>query len=93
MRTPDTNRGAAVDPVALGLAALAWTLGDPARAARLLAVTGLEPEDLRARAMDPHVLGAVFAFLEAYQPDLTACAEALEVSPETLVDAHRRLDA
>ena len=95
MRSPDTNRRAPAgdDAVALALSALVWTLGDATRAERLLAVTGLAPDDLRARAADPAVLGAVLAFLEGYEPDLVACADALEVKPEALVGAHQALDA
>ncbi|MDB5689082.1 MAG: hypothetical protein JWL91_958 [Sphingomonas bacterium] len=93
MQTPDTNRQSGGDAIALGLSALAWTLGDAARAERLLAVTGLAPDDLRARAADPAVLGAVLAFLEAYEPDLVACADALGVKPELLVRAHQALEA
>ena len=81
----------AEDPATLALGALAWTIGDPARAARLLALTGLEPADLRARAADPAVLGAVLGFLESHEPDLLACADALAVAPGTLVDARRSL--
>jgi hypothetical protein len=77
----------------LALGALAWTLGDAARADRLLALTGLAPADLRARADDPEMLGAALAFLEAHEPDLIACADALGVTPETLVRAHERLSA
>lgn len=93
MRIPDTNHRSGGDAIALGLSALAWTVSDAARAERLLAVTGLVPDDLRARAMDPAVLGAVLAFLEAHEPDLVACADALDVTPEVLVRAHQALDA
>jgi hypothetical protein len=97
MRSPNTNRRASGtstdDAVALGLSALVWTLGDAARAERLLAVTGLAPDDLRKRAADPAVLGAVFAFLEGYEPDLIACSDAIGVKPEALVAAHEALDA
>ena len=78
---------------ALALGALAWTLGEPERAERLLAVTGLEPAELRGRAGEPAVLAAVLAFLEGHEPDLLACAEALDVRPEALVSAHRALEA
>ncbi len=88
MRPPDTNR----DPAATALAALAWTLGDGTRAERLLAVTGLAPADLRARAADPAVLAAVIGFLEAYEPDLVACADELGVAPEVLVRARAELE-
>ena len=90
MRPRDTNRP---DAVAIGLSALAWTLGDGARAERLLAVTGLAPGDLRTRADDPAVLGAVIGFLEAHEPDLVACADALGVAPEVLVASHAALGA
>jgi hypothetical protein len=72
------------DSMALALSALAWILSDDARAARLLALTGLEASDLRSRIGDPALHDAVFAFLEAYQPDLVACADALGVRPERL---------
>lgn len=81
------------DPLLLGLEALAWTLGDDARAARLLALTGLAPDDLRARAADAAVLAAVLRFLGAHEPDLIACGEALGVKPAHLVDAAERLEA
>ena len=81
------------DATALALQALAWTLGDDGRAGRLLALTGLEPEGIRARIGDPAMLGAVLAFLESHEPDLIACAEALGVTPQRLIAAQERLNA
>lgn len=72
------------DDMALALSALAWILSDDRRAERLLALTGLGAADLRARIGDPALHDAVFAFLEAHQPDLVACAEALGVPPAQL---------
>jgi hypothetical protein len=80
------------DPVALGLHALAWTLSDQARADRMLALTGLAGDDLRQRATEPAVLAALFGFLEAYEPDLLACAEAIGVQAQTLVTAREMLE-
>jgi hypothetical protein len=77
----------------LALAALVWTLGDSRRAERLLALTGLSPDDLRARANDPSVLAALLGFLESHEPDLIACAEALDRKPEHLVRARMELEA
>ena len=88
MRRDDTN-----DPEALALSALGWTLADEVRAQRLLALTGLAPEDLRARLSEPRLLAAVLGFLEAHEPDLVAAAEALNVAPADLVEARRRLEA
>lgn len=89
MKIPETNGDSAG---ALALACLGWTLGDQARADRLLALTGLTPGDLRARLDDPSLLAAVLRFLEAHEPDLIACAEALDVPADALVDARRRLE-
>ena len=86
MTIPDTN-----NPEALALAALGWALSDQPRAERLLALTGLTPQDLRERIDDPSLLAAVIGFLESYEPDLVACAEALGVPPAVLVEAGRRL--
>lgn len=77
---------------AMALQALAWTLSDPDRAARLLSLTGLDPDDLRTRLTDPSVLAACLQFLEAHEPDLVACADALDLPPEALVRARHRLE-
>lgn len=76
----------------MALRALAWMLIDADRAERLLALTGLAPAELRGRARDPALLAALLAFLEAHEPDLLACADALDVSPEALVRARMALE-
>jgi hypothetical protein len=85
--------GPDAEAVTLGLRVLAWTVADTARADRLLALTGLTADALRARAAEPALLAAVIQFLEAHEPDLIACAEALDEKPETLVAAARSLAA
>jgi hypothetical protein len=47
---------------------------------------------LRQRIGDPALLAAVLGFLEAHEPDLIACADALDLSPAELVEARRRLE-
>ncbi len=71
----------------LALGALGWLLKSEDRASRLLALTGLTPEDLRAGLGEPAVLGAVLDFLAAHEPDLLAAAEALGTSPAALAAA------
>jgi hypothetical protein len=94
MALRETNPGPSPDDDAvLALSALAWTLGEPARAARLLALTGLDPSDLRDRAGEPAVLAATIGFLAGYEPDLLACAEALAVEPSRLMAAQQGLQA
>jgi hypothetical protein len=90
MRARDTNDP---DSATLALSALAWTLSDQPRADRLLALTGLAPDELRARAGDPGLLAALLGFLESHEPDLLACADALAVKPEAIVRARMELEA
>jgi hypothetical protein len=89
MRRPETNE----DDATLALGALAWVLSDAARAERFLALTGIDPADLRARAGDPVLLVQLLGHLEGHEPDLIACADALSVPPARLVAARAALDA
>lgn len=75
----------------MALNALVWVLREPDRADRFLALTGLEGDDIRGRITDPALLDAVLAFLEAHEPDLVACARALEVQPSILASARSGL--
>ncbi|WP_033075214.1 DUF3572 family protein [Sphingopyxis sp. MWB1] len=77
---------------ALALQALGWILSDEPRAERLLGMTGLAPDDLRASLDSPATLAAILAFLAAHEPDLLACANALDVGPDVLIAAAERLD-
>jgi hypothetical protein len=90
MNVNETKRD---DPDALALAALGWILTDADRARRLLSLTGLSPDHLRDRLEDPALLASILSFLEAYEPDLTACASALGLAPSELVGARRMLEA
>ena len=85
------SKSPAHDPATLALGALGWVLADGARADRLLALTGLTPEALRAGLDSPATLGAVLDFLASHEPDLLAAAEALHVEPAELVSARERL--
>ena len=88
MEAAETNQAEA-----MALGALGWTLSDPGRAERLLALTGLTPEALRARLGEAALLAAVLRFLEAHEPDLVACAQALGTTPLQLVACRRTLEA
>jgi hypothetical protein len=79
------------DAQTLALNALVWVLHEPDRADRFLALTGLQGDDIRARISDPALLDAVIGFLEAHEPDLVACAAALEVAPGVLLGTRARL--
>jgi hypothetical protein len=85
-------QGEQTNDAARALQAIGWTLSDDARATRFLALTGLSPEALRAGLGDAALLAASLRFLEAHEPDLVACAEALDTTPLHLVETRRRLE-
>jgi hypothetical protein len=80
------------DAETLALAALAATLSDERRAQRFLDLTGLDANELRARAGERSLLAATLAFLEAHEPDLIAVAQAVGTKPENLIAARAELD-
>ena len=77
----------------VALSALGWTMTDTARADRLLALTGLSPSNLRRSVENSTLLAAVLQFLESHEPDLIACATALQLDPAELVRARTTLEA
>ena len=82
-----------LDASGLAFQSLAWALMDESRAERLLSLTGLTPEGLRSSVTNRSTQAAVLSFLEAYEPDLVACAAVIGVSPATLVQARQELEA
>jgi hypothetical protein len=80
------------DAATLALMALAWTLADERRADRLLGLTGLDADTLRAGLSERSVQAAVLAFLADHEPDLIACAEAIGATPQGLIDAKELLN-
>jgi len=80
------------DAEALALAALAATLTDERRARRFLDLTGLDADELRARAGQRSLLAATLAFLEAHEPDLVEVAQIIGIKPERLIAARLELE-
>lgn len=72
--------------------ALVWALDDEMRAQRLLSLTGLTPGALRGGITDAGLQAAVLSFLESHEPDLIACAAAMDCAPAALVTARRILE-
>lgn len=79
------------DDVALLLDALGWVCADPARARRLLDVTGMSADHLRQAVDRPATLAAIGRFLADHEPDLVACANALNVGPGVIIAAANQL--
>ena len=72
---------------AIALQVLVWILQDDNRAERLIAVTGITPDDMRASLGEAWLLSAALSYLEGYEPDLIQCAKDIEIAPQQLVEA------
>jgi hypothetical protein len=77
------------ETVALRL--IGWVVADSARADRMLSLTGLDPDALRTALGDPATLGALMDFVINHEPDLVACAQALDLAPAALVAVRGRI--
>lgn len=73
---------------AIAIAALSAIAADPQQLSRFLAVTGLEPDTLRAAAGEPSFLSAVTGFLMADEPSLLAFAANEGLEPQAVAAAH-----
>ena len=84
-----TNRfgPSAESDAVLALRALAAVIGDADLGPRFLALTGLEPDELRARAGEPALLDALIGFLGQHEPSLMKIAEELGVTAAALAAA------
>ena len=71
--------------------ALGWILQDEKRSQRLLDLTGLTPEGMRAAIGEPSLQAAVLDFLANYEPDLIAAGEALDMDPAQILAAREEL--
>jgi hypothetical protein len=75
----------------LALAALAWMATDDERLFPFLNATGVTPDTLRASAQDPGFLAGILDHIMGDEATLLACAEALDVKPERIAAAWRKL--
>ena len=82
---------AAPDPESLAISALLFIGAETETLSRFLALTGLDPGDIRAAASDQKFLLAVLDFLMGDEPLLLAFAASETLAPEEIVAAHRRL--
>ena len=75
----------------MALRLVGWIVSDVARADRMVALTGLSPDDLRDSLGERATLCALMDFVINHEPDLLACAEALGVKPAAIVEARGRI--
>lgn len=79
-RTGQTMQWNAAEEI--GARALAFLAGEPARLARFLALTGLEPGDIRKQIDAPELLSAVLDHLARDEPLLLVFAAGAHLPPE-----------
>lgn len=80
-------RPAAVDPQETAVAVLGWLAGEPDMLSRFLALTGIEPGQMRSAVANPGFLAGMLDFLMAHEPTLMSFCEATGTTPETVVAA------
>ncbi len=76
------------DAMGIALNALVWIVSDEARADRLLALTGLTADDLRAGLGEASMQANILGYLTQYEPDLIAFAEDESIDPATIPAAY-----
>ncbi|GHF29825.1 hypothetical protein GCM10017044_26390 [Kordiimonas sediminis] len=79
------------DAQAIALQAIIFIVSEDDLQERFVALSGLDGDAIKARLTDNDFLVGVLDFLINFEPDLIACAEHLDTSPETLTSAWRAL--
>ena len=75
----------------LAVEVLGWLASDEERLLPFLQLSGLNPGTVRDSVRNPAFLGAVLDHVMGDEAGLIACAGALDVKPETIAAAWRRL--
>jgi len=76
---------------AIATAALSWIAGDGEQISRFMALTGIEPEQMRTAASQTGFLGGVLEFLLGHEPTLVRFCEDNDLSPTVVQKAYQRL--
>lgn len=82
-----TSKLAAADPRETAIAVLAWLANEPDLFSRFLALTGVEPQQVRGAVNDPDFLAGMMDFVMNHEPTAMAFCEASGVTPEALTAA------
>jgi hypothetical protein len=81
------------DPETLAIGALTYIAGEPELLHRFLALTGLEPGEIRLAAREPGFLAGVLDFLMDHESILLTYATSIDRSPKDFISARERLSA
>ncbi|MFB9951052.1 DUF3572 domain-containing protein [Rhizobium puerariae] len=83
------SRSNSADAEETAAAILGWLAGEPDMLGRFLALSGLQPNQLRGAANDPGFLAGMIDFLMSHEPTLLAFCEATDTKPERVAAAWR----
>jgi hypothetical protein len=81
------SKRSAADPQEIAVAVLGWLANEPDMFGRFLALTGIEPAQVRNAIGDPGFLAGMLDFLMNHEPTLMAFCEASGIAPEAVMAA------
>ena len=82
-----TAKQLAKDPHETAIAVLGWLANEPDMLSRFLALTGVEPGQLRSAVDNPGFLAGMLDFVMQHEPTAMAFCQATGTAPETLTFA------
>lgn len=88
---PDLDPVARSDAEIVAINALAYIAGEPELLGRFLALTGLDPADVRRSAAEPGFLVGILDFLMDHESFLIVYATSINCSPERIKAARNAL--
>lgn len=87
MRSEFVNGQKPASPDETAAAILQWLANDPEMLGRFLALSGVQPLQLRSAVTDPSFLAGLLDFIMSHEPTLLAFCEATGSQPEAVVAA------
>lgn len=83
------NQQMNADHESIAIGALSWLASDGELMTRFLALTGVEPDQIRAVASEPGFLAAILDFLLAHEPTLDRFCSDNDIDPKHVARARR----
>jgi hypothetical protein len=86
-REQDGNQRRAAAAEEIAGTVLGWLAGEPDMLGRFLALSGVQPQQLRNAVDDPQFLAGMIDFLMSHEPTLLAFCDATGTKPEAVAAA------
>ncbi len=86
-----TDNAMNADHESIAIGALSWIASDGELMTRFLALTGIEPDQIRAVASEPGFLAAVLDFLLAHEPTLDRFCNDNDIEPKRVAAARQSI--